>query len=133
MSASRVLTQIVKLIKEGRVPEKVAADILQASRVEFVVNGIVGYFENGMLKVGESCVSLDPLSISQVRMPIEWNALIERQHLKKAADQKKAEEATALKANEQAQAERAVTNAKGRVVGISVATDFGIEGRAGPK
>jgi len=142
MSASRVLEQLVKLIKSGRVSEQVASDILQASKVELVAGGKVGTFAQGMLQVGEGKQNLDPLSLTDARMPKEWAAYksevetrarlqMERTKLAAEATLKKAEDAARLKEQQEAEAKKADQEAEGRVIEVSVESNLELTDEAG--
>jgi len=71
MKAARVLEQLVKNIKEGKISDDVAGRILEESNVRLTVGSKVGHYCGGMLKVGGANHSLDPLQVTNFSFPAE--------------------------------------------------------------
>lgn len=70
MKAARVLEQLVRSIKEGRVSDDVAGKLLSESGVQLTVGSKVGTYSDGMLHVNGANHGLDPLQVTKFAFPI---------------------------------------------------------------
>jgi hypothetical protein len=70
MDAWKVVEQMVRLVKEGRVPDSALNELLTASGVELTCNAKVGKYQGGMLRDRSGAVhTLDPGGILGFRFP----------------------------------------------------------------
>lgn len=69
MNASKVLFQMVDLIKNGQVPESVAEQVLERSGVEIIAGAKTGTYSDGMLCIGGGLHGFDPNLVTGFSFP----------------------------------------------------------------